>query len=385
MKITRVETIEVQLPNRWEGYGWNGLQIPIGNYLILRLETDTGLEGLGEAPTLPDWGGEHHRYYGEDPKIGAHVIEKYFKPILLGADPRNISSLLAAIDVPLRGHNCAKSAVDLALHDLAGKAAGVPVYQLLGGAMRTKAAVCHSVGIAAPEFAAEEAAGTARDGVKTMQIKVSGKPDEDLAIIRAIREKVGYEVDIFPDINQGYKNVKQAVRSIKAMQEFGICGVEQPLEGRRRMARVVSSVDVPVWTDEGVWTPYDAMEVVNQESADALSIYYTKAGGLQRAMEIGAIAAAAGMPVNLNGALETGVGNAGNLHLIAALRAEVCPSVIPVTTIAGREVCKIGGVFYNDDIVKDPFHYEDGYLHVPDRPGLGVELDMEKIERYRVV
>jgi muconate cycloisomerase len=384
MKITRVETVEVQLPNRWAGYGWHGLQIPIGHYLILRLETDTGHEGLGEAPTLPDWGGEHHRYYGEDPKIGAHVIDKYFKPILLGADPRNISAILAALDVPVRGHMCAKSAVDMALHDLAGKAAGIPVYQLLGGAMRHKIAVCHSVGIASPEFAAAEAAGTVADGIRTMQIKVDGKPKEDLAIIQAIRKAVGDGVDIFPDINQGYRSAKQAIASIRAMEAFGICAVEQPVEGRGPMAKVTAEVSVPVWTDEGVWTAYDALEVINQHSADAISIYYTKSGGLQRAMEIGSIAGVAGIPVNVNGALETGVGNAGNLHLIAALRAEVLPSVIPVTNIAGREVCKVGAVFYTDDIIKDPFRYEDGQLFVPDRPGLGVELDMEKVERYRV-
>jgi muconate cycloisomerase len=384
MKITKVETIEVQLPNRWEGYGWHGLQIPIGNYLILRLETDDGLVGLGEAPTLPDWGGEHHRYYGEDPYTAAHMIEKYFKPILLGADPRNISAILAQLDAPVRGHMSAKSAVDLALHDLAGKAAGVPVYQLLGGAMRHKAEICHSVGIATPEFAAQEAAGTVADGVRTMQIKVDGDPEADCAIIAAIRQAVGDQVDIFPDINLGYKHPKQAIAAIRAMQKYGICGVEQPIEGRRPMAKVTAAVDVIVWTDEGVWTPYDAMEVVRQESADAISIYYTKSGGLQRAMEIGIIAGTAGMPVNLNGALETGVGNAGNLHLIAALRAEVKPNVIPITTLAGREVCKVGAVFYTDDIITEPFDYADGCLAIPDKPGLGVDLDMAKIEKYRV-
>jgi muconate cycloisomerase len=158
VKITKVETMVIALPNRW-AYGWHGLQIPIGRYVILRLETDTGLVGLGEAPTLPDWGGEHARYYGEDPETAIHMIQKYFTPILIGADPRDISKLMAQLDVPVRGHMCAKSAIDLALHDLAGKAAGVPVYQLLGGAMRKKIAICHSVGLAPPKEAANEATG----------------------------------------------------------------------------------------------------------------------------------------------------------------------------------------------------------------------------------
>ncbi|MDP7489848.1 MAG: enolase C-terminal domain-like protein, partial [Arenicellales bacterium] len=285
MKITRLETIVVDLPNRWEGYGWHGLQIPIGNYVILRIETDSGIVGLGEAPVLPDWGGEHGRYYGEDTVTAAHVIDKYFASILIGADPLNISKLLRQLDIPLKGHKSAKSAVDLALHDIAGKSMGVPVYQLLGGAMRKQAAICHSVGIASPEFAATEAAGTAADGIMTMQIKVEGIPDEDCAIIEAIRVAIADEVDIFPDINQGYSNPKMAINAIRAMEELGICAVEQPVEGRRPMARVTAAVNVPVWTDEGVWSPYDAMEVVRQESADAISIYYSKSGGLQQAME----------------------------------------------------------------------------------------------------
>lgn len=383
MKITSLETIIIELPNRW-AYGWHGLQIPIGRYVILRLKTDTGLEGLGEAPTLPDWGGEHGRYYGEDPESAVHMIQKYFAPILIGADPRNISALLAQLDVPLRGHMCAKSAIDLALHDLAGKAAGVPVYQLLGGAMRREIQICHSVGIAPPDVAAKEAALAAADGITAMQIKVHGDPATDLAVIAAIRQAVGDDVDIYPDINQGYRTPKQAIRSVKAMEAYGISAVEQPVEGRLNMAAVTAGVDVRVWSDEGVWTPQDALEVIEQKAADAFSIYYTKSGGLQRAMHVGIIAGAAGLPVNLNGALESGIGNAANLHLAAAMPAELLPSVITVTNLEGREVCTTGGIYYTDDIVTEPFEYKNGRLTVPDKPGLGVELDPKKLERYRV-
>jgi muconate cycloisomerase len=139
-----------------------------------------------------------------------------------------------------------------------------------------------------------------------------------------------------------------------------------------------------VWSDEGVWTPQDALAVIEQKAADAFSIYYTKSGGLQRAMHVGIIAGAAGLPVNLNGALESGIGNAANLHLAAAMPAELLPSVITVTNLEGREVCTTGGIYYTDDIVTEPFEYKNGHLTVPDKPGLGVELDPKKLERYRV-
>jgi len=358
--------------------------VPIGNYVILRIETDAGLVGLGEAPTLPDWGGEHGRYYGEDPHTAVRMLEHYFAPILIGQDPTNIAPLLHKLDVPVRGHMSAKSAVDLALHDLAGKALGVPVYKLLGGRMREAVDVCYSVGIAPPEEQAREAEIAAADGIRFMQVKVPGDPKTDREMIAAVRDAVGSDVEIYPDINQGYTTAKQAIQSINAMEEFGISAVEQPVEGRRAMAEVTAAVRVPVWADESAWTPQDALEVIQQACADAITIYYSKAGGLQRGLQVGHIAAAASMPINLNGALETGVGNAANLHLAAALQGEVLPSVIPVTTLEGRETCKAGGVFYTDDIITEPFPYSEGALAVPEGPGLGVELDMDKVDRYRV-
>ena len=101
-------------------------------------------------------------------------------------------------------------------------------------------------------------------------------------------------------------------------------------------------------------------------------------------MQIGAIASAAGMPVNVNGSLEAGVGNAANLHLAAALDGNVLPAVIAVTTLHGREQTRAGGVFYTDDVITEPFHYADGCLHVPTGPGLGVDLDPAKIAKYRI-
>ena len=212
-----------------------------------------------------------------------------------------------------------------------------------------------------------------------------GEPAEDLAIVKEIRRQVGAEVTIFPDINRGYKSVKTATNSIKAMHgEADISAVEQPVEGIDAMAAVCRAVEIPVIVDEGCWTPQDAIEIVKRGSADVISIYFTKSGGLIRSMEIGAIGRAAGLPTNVNGSLEGGVGNASNLHLAAALEGTVLPGVITVNTLAGREQTKVGGVFYTDDVITEPFEYADGCLKVLDKPGLGIELDPEKIEKYRV-
>ena len=384
MKITGLETIVIELPGR-ASYTWRSLQVPIGRYVILKVTTDAGITGLGEAPAILSWGGEHGRYFGEDPGIVCYLIRECFAPMLEGADPFAVKNILARADVAIRGYPYTKAMIESALFDIMGRSLGVPVYQLLGGAVRSEIPLCHSVGIASPESAAEEAAQVVADGISWLQIKVPGEPAEDLAIVKAIRRAVGDGVTIFPDINRGYNSVKTAANSIKAMQaEAGISAVEQPVEGVDAMAAVCRAVEIPVIVDEGCWTPQDAIEVVKRGSADVISIYFTKSGGLIRAMEIGAIGRAAGLPINVNGSLEGGVGNASNLHLAAALEGTVLPGVITVNTLKGREQTKVGGVFYTDDIITEPFEYADGCLKVPDRPGLGIELDPDKIEKYRV-
>ena len=383
MKITGIETIIVQLPGRMD-YSWRSLQVSIGRYVILKLTTDEGITGLGEAPAILSWGGEYGRYFGEDPEIVTYLVNERLSSFLIGADPFDIKCLLNEMDVAVRGFPYTKAMIEIAMLDIMGRKLNVPVYQLLGGAMRDKIPICHSVGIAPPDDAARLAADVVSDGIGWLQVKVPGEPDVDLAIVKAIRNEVGDDISIFPDINRGYRNIKSAINVINAMHgEANICAVEQPTEGIDAMAAITRAVEVPVIVDEGCWSPQDANEVVRRGSADVISIYFTKASGLYRSMQIGAVAQAAGLPVNVNGSLEGGVGNAANLHLSAALEGVVLPGVITINTLEGREQTRFGGVFYKDDVITEPFEYADGTLKVPSGPGLGVELDPEKIERYR--
>ena len=384
MKVETLETIVVELPRRSD-YGWRSLEDPIGRYVILRLTSDTGITGLGEAPAILSWGGEHGRYFGEDPRIVRYLTDEILSPFLIGADPRSARSLLARMDEVARGFPYTKAMIESALLDIVARAADVPLHQLLGGAMRRQVPICHSVGLAEPEDAAAEAAQAAADGLEWMQIKVGGDPAGDTEVLRAVRRAVGDGVNLYPDVNRGYRDVKTAIMAVKAMREAAaIYAVEQPVEGIEAMAAVAAGVDVPVIVDEGCWSPQDALEIVNRRAADVVSIYYTKAGGLLRSMEIGAIARAAGLPVNVNGSLEAGVGNAANLHLAAALDGAVMPAVITINTLEGREQTAVGGVFYTDDVITEPFAYAGGCLTVPDGPGLGVTLDPDRIEKYRV-
>src|SRR5690606_26300245 len=123
------------------------MNTPIGSHLLLRLETDEGLVGWGESPAIATWGGAHMMYYGETPQTVQHIIADYLFPVIEGRSPLEIGPIHAAMDRAVKGHPYAKSAVDIALYDLAGKMLNVPVYQLLGGAHRDRIKIAHSLGI----------------------------------------------------------------------------------------------------------------------------------------------------------------------------------------------------------------------------------------------
>ena len=126
------------------------------------------------------------------------------------------------------------------------------------------------------------------------------------------------------------------------------------------------------------------LEIIDRKAADIVSIYTTKPGGLYRAMQVAAVAEAAGIPCNVNGSIETGVGNLANLHLAAAAAPVTFDCVVPVSTPAEAQHGQLAGIYYTDDLIKDPFVFADGQITVPEGPGMGIEIDEEKVERFRV-
>ena len=383
MKITRIETIPIRLPTRRQ-HQWASLTTPIGVYVIIKLQTDDGPIGLGEAPVLKDWGGDHMKYYGETPKTALHVVNDILAPSLIGQDPCAIALLHSLMDGAVKGYPYAKAAIDMALYDIAGKALNVPAYQLLGGCFRRRVAVAHSIGLMEIEKAVEEALQVKEEGIKTVKLKGGQEPKRDVELVKRVRQALGPEIQIAVDANQGYPTPKVAVRTIRAMEEHGILYMEQPVEGIDAMALVARSVDTPIMADESAWTPQDVLEIIRKKAADIISLYTTKPGGLFKAKKVAAVAEAGGIQCNVNGSVETGVGNAANLHLAASTAAASLACVVPVSTPMGKGKKGIAGIYYTDDIITEPFEYVDGEIVVSDKPGLGVELDEEKLERYRV-
>src|SRR5580692_6206541 len=168
--IAGIELFRVALPTRRE-HKWTGLQEPIGGYVILKMTDGDGRAGWGEAPVLKDWGGEFGRYFGESPGTVRAVVSQYLAPAVVGCLPGDITELHARMDRALKGHPYAKAAIEMAAYDLAGLQSNVPSYRLLGGTVRRRIAVTHSIGLVSFEEAEREATQVVREGIRTLKIK----------------------------------------------------------------------------------------------------------------------------------------------------------------------------------------------------------------------
>ena len=383
MKITQIETIPIRLPTR-RVHQWASLTTPIGVYVIIKLHTDEGLIGFGEAPVLKDWGGDHGKYFGETPQTTIHIINDILAPALAGQDPCRFEALHALMDKAVKGYPYCKAAIDAALYDVVGKKFAIPAYQLLGGLVRERVPIAHSLGLMEIDKAVDEATQAKAEGVKTIKLKAGVEQKRDIELVRRIREAIGPEVNICVDANQGYPTAKAAVKVTKAMAEYNLLYMEQPVEGIEQMAEVARRVDTPIMADESAWTPQDVIEIIQKKAADMVSIYTTKPGGMFKAKNVAAVAEAAGLKCNVNGSVETGVGNAANLHLAASTGVVTYGCVVPVSTPKGKGKCGIAGIYYQDDIIVEPFGYSNGDVIVSSKPGLGIELDEDKLKHYRI-
>jgi L-alanine-DL-glutamate epimerase-like enolase superfamily enzyme len=351
MKITRVEAIPIQVPmnpklaiKSGRG-GWHD----VSKYLLVRIHTDAGIVGLGEASVTPKWS-------GEDQITAMHYVNNYFAPLLVGEEapqgPAQIEALTKKYTFPVAENYFTKSAIDTALWDIAGQITGKPVYELLGGKKREFVHTKWSVSAQPPPRPAEIARWAYDQGFRKMKVKLG------------------------VDANGGWVTPAVAIPTIKRLQEFNIYFAEQPVnEGDiEGMAEVRAAVDLPIVADESVYTLSDAKALAARKACDVFSIYIGKAGGITGAKAIADFALQAGITCVIGSNLELGVGSAAMTHL-ALSHAAFVPEKFPSDII--------GPFFFEDDILKPSLPLKPGEARVFDKPGLGIELDEEKIERYK--
>jgi muconate cycloisomerase len=335
------------------------------NSVILEVVTDTGLTGWGEASPWPVFTGTREG--------NAAALHVHLRPHLMGQDPVQVEKHMAMAERVLVGHPEAKAALEMALLDLTGQITGLQVCELVGARMRDDMGMSFSV--ANPDFNAdlEDIAAMWEDGVRIFKFK-TGFAEHSFDVMRAekLRQLYGDEIDIRIDYNQGLR-AYDAVRCIRDLEQFRPTFVEQPVKMHEReaLAHITHVIDTPIMADESVFDPKDALYGAQIRIADVFSLKIMKSGGIRRALEVAAIARAAGIEVYGGCMFETGLAHAAGTHLMAA-----------VPDLHLQAEFYMATYYAADDILVDPFPVRQGRIHVPTAPGLGVKVDPDKLAHY---
>jgi L-alanine-DL-glutamate epimerase-like enolase superfamily enzyme len=371
MKITRIETIPIKVPIKPEfairsGRGGSHVVSP---FLLVKVHTDAGIIGLGEVSCTPRWS-------GEDQVSAAHFIKTYLAPLLEDENPLEVEHLASKFRLGVAGNFFTKSGIEMALWDIAGKAAGKPVYELLGGAVRDFIPTKWSVSGQEPDKAADIAHWAVVQGFKAMKVKVGIEPDKDVARVAAVRSAIGPNIKLGVDANGGWSK-EVAVKTIERLHESTIYFAEQPIppEDLTYLPEIRKQLKIPIIADESVYSLQDAMTLAHLKAADVFSIYVGKAGGIGPARKIAQFAESVGLKCTVGSNLELGIGSAAMIHLAIATRgidAESYPCDI------------IGPMFYEDDMLMEPLSLVAGKAQPNSKPGLGIELNEKTVEKYRI-
>ncbi len=384
MRISRVVATSVQIPltrffYNTDGAGtkreWDGQLTrkspkrpnPILEYVLVRIETDCGHSGLGEAPA--DIG-----FFGQTLEAIQIAINDYLGPQLIGRDPTDIASLMQRINY--RENSSAKSGIDLALHDLTGKVRGIGVCNLLGGRKRERIPVAVEIAGGSPDYMANECLKYLKHNVRAFKAKIGGIPRQDVERLRAIRAAVGPDISLRADANRGY-SLEEALElcQLAEKHDIGLELLEQPLDAHDLpgMAKLRRAVSIAIEADESCFGPHDAEAVIRAGSADVLNIKIAKAGGLTNAMKIAAMAESAGLDCVLGTAFGTGIAIAAKLHLASAIG--YFSGAVEFTELGLHGPLLRGQARGDLALPLDP----DGCLPVPTGTGLGVELDEAQV------
>uniref|UniRef100_UPI0035186214 enolase C-terminal domain-like protein n=1 Tax=Salipiger bermudensis TaxID=344736 RepID=UPI0035186214 len=324
-----------------------------------------GVTGWGEAAPWPAFTGT------AEGTVAA--LYTYIRPHLIGQDPVQVERHMRDAEALVVGHPEAKAALEMALLDLTGQISGLSVCELVGGRRRDDMGLSFSV--ANPDFGKdlEDVAAMWAEGVRIFKIKTGFKSHGfDLMRLEKLREIYGAEADLRIDYNQGLP-AYDAVRCIRDLEAFRPTFVEQPVKMHERdaLAHIAHVIETPIMADESVFGVREALHGVQIRMADIFSLKVMKSGGIRRALEVNAIARAAGIEVYGGCMFETGLAHAAGAHLMAAL-----PEL--------RLDCEfyMSTYYASEDILTEPFPVRGGRVHVPEGPGLGVAVDPAMLAKY---
>ncbi len=358
MKIAGVDTWLVEVPQKYPIAPYQSRYRPQSatKSFLVRLTTDDGRAGWGETP---------QRYLGE--QLTGREADQ-LRPLLLGRDPTAIDDLHAS---RLLDGGYLQSAVEMACWDILGQLCGQPLYRLLGGLCRDPIELAACMGIRSPDEAAQIARLYVDQGFTTLKTKAGRAPQEDLAMVRAIRDAVGDKLKLRIDPNTGY-SPEVCLQLAKDLEPYDLEYFEQPMpkDCLAESARIRRLTKTPLALNESVTSLDVVRRILDLEAAEFLLPDTYQSGGLWQVKLIADLAASAGVKCIVHCAHDLGLKTAVMLHLAAST---------PNFSLAND--CTYYGL--TDDILVRPHVIERGHMTVPHAPGLGVEVDLEKVRRYQ--
>jgi D-galactarolactone cycloisomerase len=379
MKITGVETYVLEGLLEDRAFGWSQRVTDRRQAALCVVSTDDGIQGLGEA-----------FYYATPAKIVASLINDGYAPLLIGRDPLDNAVIWDFLynwtrDQGMKGLLIsALSAIDIALWDIKGKALGLPVYKLLGGAYRNKAHV-YATGLYQPQNVpsiegalVEEALGYKGDGFFAMKLKVGFGIETDMRYVKAVREAIGDDTVLMVDANHAY-NAAEAIRLAREMEKYDVYWLEEPVppEDIEGYIEVKQKSNILIAGGEDEYTRYGFRELIARRAVDILQPDLCAVGGFTEMMNIVAMATAWNMPL-IPHVWGTNVGLAASLQLFAVLPH------FPERRYPAEPFFEYDRSPHplREGVTEERFEMSDGYLDIPQRPGLGVSLDMDFVRKH---
>ena len=354
MKITRIESWPVTMKLS-EPYSIAYETIEEITNIFVRLETDRGIIGFGCA--IPD-----EQITRETPDSVLKSLNNIVSPNIKGSDPLRLALIIERLAPLLGSQSSALASVDIALHDILGKACGLPLWKLLGG-FRDRIKTSITIGILPEEETVARARERINQGFKCLKIKGGKDVESDIARVLKVREAVGKDIELRFDANQGYTD-EQALHFFDKTRKAHLELIEQPTpKGQPDMlGRVTSSVNIPIMADESLMTLRDAFRLARRDLVDMVNIKLMKVGGISVAIQINSVARSAGLEVMVGCLDEAALSIAAGLHFAL-----------------GRPNVAYADLDGHLDLVDDPSQgaviLRNGTLFASNKPGLGFELE----------
>jgi muconate cycloisomerase len=365
VNITKIEPIAVSLP-MIKPVIMAGEEVRRADNVLVRLEADSGLVGWGEAASAPTMTGET--------TASMVAAVHYLTPVLEGRAAGDIGGAVTAMDRCMYGNHGAKAAIEIALHDLVGRATNRPAHALLGDKRRSRVSVLGVIGGGDLDGDLHDAGKKRGEGFAAFKIKVGiDTPARDAERTRLICNILGPGVLISADANQGF-GAEQAIAFVHAVAGAGLDFFEQPVaaDDLAGMAAVAAATDIAIGADEGIHSAADISRHHERKAARGVSLKAIKLGGMRAVVEAARLCDRLGMQVNVSCKTgESSIAGAAALHIVA-----VIPEVAWGLTLTNAGL--------GDDVTPHPIRIRNGCADVLDRPGLGIDVDEDCVLRYRV-